>query len=398
MHFDRVRSLYSVNIICQSKTTIVLVVFILSSLLSIISLKYFPGPYIWISLSWFGFLIFSTILSKTPFLKAMWLNIGVFFIVFGIFEAYLWIFSKNQVNGIRCEGTYTKGYFVDNDILGYAPPKGVIVTSAKYHGKDLIYNVTYTINSYGLRISPPSQGNKISDGVLFFGGSYTFGEGVEDYETLPYVVGKKSTYRIANFGFHGYGPHQMLSTLEHGLVDAIDGFRPKIAIYHALVDHIWRSAGFSSWDLHGPRYIIAPSGKVEYKGHFDDNFIIPVKIRKLLNKSFTYAKVLNRRDVYTKNNMKLFLGIVDTSKKIFLGKYPNSLFHVILWDTGNKKVVAELLHGLREKDVQVHLISNILPNYAGNRAIYQINEYDKHPNAKAYERIAQYVVDKILGK
>jgi hypothetical protein len=54
-----------------------------------------------------------------------------------------------------------------------------------------------------------------------FGCSFTFREGVEDREAMPYLVGELSKYIVYNFGFHGYGAHQMLSALEYGIVDRI---------------------------------------------------------------------------------------------------------------------------------------------------------------------------------
>lgn len=46
---------------------------------------------------------------------------------------------------------------------------------------------------------------------------------VNDNETAAYQVGEMSSgnYRIFNFGFKGYGPHQMLSAIEHSLVEDI---------------------------------------------------------------------------------------------------------------------------------------------------------------------------------
>ena len=92
----------------------------------------------------------------------------------------------------------------------------------------VFYDVTYTINKYGLRVSPHDLKENITNtynfkNILFFGGSFTFGEGVNDDENLPWKIEKKSNYKLKsyNFGFHGYGSHQMLRTLELGLIDNI---------------------------------------------------------------------------------------------------------------------------------------------------------------------------------
>ena len=77
----------------------------------------------------------------------------------------------------------------------------------------------YTIGPNGLRVSPPYEEVADVPCALFFGGSFTFGTGVEDDEALPYVAGilSEGKYRVYNFGYRGYGPHQMLAALESGL-------------------------------------------------------------------------------------------------------------------------------------------------------------------------------------
>lgn len=92
-----------------------------------------------------------------------------------------------------------------------------------------------------------------------------------DEETLPHLVGSALAPRYAavNFGFSGYGPHQALAAMEHGLIDAV-GCRPRHAIYLAIPDHAVRAARQRPWDLHGPRYERAADGSAVARGHFDD--------------------------------------------------------------------------------------------------------------------------------
>ncbi len=96
--------------------------------------------------------------------------------------------------------------------------------------------------------SPPPSNKENGKCVLFFGGSFTFGEGLNDNETMPYSVGikMKGKYQVYNFGFHGYGPHQMLSAIEHNMVNDIISCKQKYVIYQALVTHADRSGGFLS--------------------------------------------------------------------------------------------------------------------------------------------------------
>jgi hypothetical protein len=315
----------------------------------------------------------------------------------------------HSVDGIHHEDWSRKGYFSSDEILGYVPIKGKIVNSIAYKGTEILYNVTYTIGDNGLRISPPSKLTDNNQCIIFFGCSFTFGEGVEDREAMPYVVGQLSHYKVYNFGFHGYGPHQMLSAIEHGVVARIVDCNPIVAIYQAIMDHIERAAGLSPWDIHGPKYIILSEGILKYDGHFNDHssiiwgnnpFPIISQVGEQIEKSFTYKKYFhNRHRSINDRDVKLFLEIVDASRKKITDTYPGSAFHVILWDENHNYKYYSMVHeGLRKKGINHHLISNILPNFSVRRSDYEINQYDKHPNALAHTLIAQYIVQTILGR
>ena len=74
----------------------------------------------------------------------------------------------------------------------------------------MLHNVTYTTESNGLRVAPPWRKNDLAGTVLFFGCSFTFGEGLNDSETLPYQVGIQSggRYRTLNFASLDIDPNK----------------------------------------------------------------------------------------------------------------------------------------------------------------------------------------------
>ena len=115
----------------------------------------------------------------------------------------------------------------------------------KFLDDEPIFDVVYTTNEAGLRASPPSA--EARESILFFGGSFTFGTGVNDDETMPHRggVATKGKYRVFNFGYAGYGPHQMLAAIEGGLVDEIVIEPPKYVIYQAIPHHVERAAGLA---------------------------------------------------------------------------------------------------------------------------------------------------------
>ncbi len=199
--------------------------------ISCVFLKFFFLPYAWISALWLIFLIYMLSIIKSPWKKSLFLNLSIFTSLFGYYEVHLFLSDKNRIE-------YEENYAIIHDFLGSVPQKNRTSVSTRYHNSEVIHKSTYTIDSNGLRISPPYQSADTIECILFFGGSFTFGEGVGDTETMPYQTGMKldGAYRIYNFSFYGYGPHQMLSSIEHGIIGEILTCRPKYIIYQAIFE------------------------------------------------------------------------------------------------------------------------------------------------------------------
>src|SRR5690606_28602961 len=77
------------------------------------------------------------------------------------------------------------GYFRSDPLLGYGPTPLVTVQARLVQGNHVVYDVLYRINGSGIR-KHPHEPRSSKRAVLFFGGSYTFGEGVNDDQTLPF--------------------------------------------------------------------------------------------------------------------------------------------------------------------------------------------------------------------
>jgi hypothetical protein len=76
---------------------------------------------------------------------------------------------------------------------------GSMVRVSKLHDDEVIFDVVYTISAHGFRVTPGAGGTSGSAGrVLFFGCSYTFGEGVEDDQTLPRTSAAAKSRRVAS--------------------------------------------------------------------------------------------------------------------------------------------------------------------------------------------------------
>lgn len=165
-------------------------------------------------------------------------------------------------------------YFRRDAELGYAALPDRTVRALRVDGDRVIYDAVYRTGADGWRVVP---GAAQGDEFLFFGCSLTVGEGVEDWETLPAVFVAELGGRVGarNFGFHGYGPHQMVRLLETGRVAVPAGRRVVRAFYQSLPGHAARASGRSPWDTGGPRYVLddaSPSG-VRHTGPFHELWV-----------------------------------------------------------------------------------------------------------------------------
>ena len=357
-------------------------------------LLYLPVPFFWVALLWSGVLFVLAIKLRHASLRVIAFNLAAVVMTLGALELY---FHSSETE--RMAGSFTEDYFTDHEVLGYSPATGREFRAIKYSGEELVYDVKYRIDKRGLRVSPPAQDPPACGSVLFFGGSVTFGEGVEDDQAMPYVTGVMSDgrYAIDNFGFHGYGPHQMLAALEQGIVDATSIVPVNTVIYQGIPAHVARAAGRARWDRHGPRYVLQNSGKPVYAGPFDNGLPHPlIWLRKQLDKSAFYRWTGTLQQDAAPQEIVLYTAIVAAARDAVARKFPAAEFHVLLWGNPGEKTFDAILNGLRAAGVMVHPVSEILPGFTLDPATYEISPFDRHPNPRTHEQIARYVSSQIL--
>ena len=355
------------------------------------------SPWIWLALIWAGALTASAFYLRHVFLRIVCINLAAVIFALGIGELWFAI-AAIQAPEQTYTGDYIGDYFVDHALLGYGPKPDYAATAGLTVNGRQIYDTSYSINLSGLRITPQTPNAESS--VLFFGGSFTFGEGVSDNQSMPFEVGHLigSEIKVHNFGFHGYGPHQMLAALESGLVDSIVSQPARVVVYQAIDSHVPRAAGRAFWDFSGPRYVLTETGDAELAGHFDEGH---GEFRKWLfenlNTSHMYQQIFGVNSAVSDADISLFVAIVSRSRDLLKVKYPAVEFHVLLWGYSENENFVSLHDALMEKGITVHSVSDILPEYETNPGLYQIDADDTHPNALAHEIIALYVADKIIA-
>ena len=168
---------------------------------------------------------------------------------------------------------YPKKYFGrDSNGIPRAPEgRWRVVTTTSDTG-ETVYDVEYTIDGFGKRVTPVHGAQPREKFAMFFGCSYTMGEGVEDDETTAYYLGELApAYMPVNYAFHGDDPFGALARLETFDFAAQVPQRSGVGFYVFLDDHVNRvndSSSVASWHGNGPYYDLEENGRLVRNGSF----------------------------------------------------------------------------------------------------------------------------------
>ncbi len=102
-----------------------------------------------------------------------------------------------------------------------------------------------TIDDLGERVTKaiPIPGN--SDKILFVGGSFTMGAGLDDQETFAWKIQETFPFLdIRNLGVGGYGTYQSLQVLQQQFNQKS---KPQAVIYGFIAHHLYRNVAEPGW-------------------------------------------------------------------------------------------------------------------------------------------------------
>ena len=221
-------------------------------------------------------------------------------------------FLLKKKDNILKDVKYQKSY------LGYQPAPGIQNHLIISNGKTII-DSTYTIGKDGFRVTPKESNINFTKGINFFGGSYTFGWGLNDHETLPYFLQKNlKDWNVKNFAVNGYGVHQMLAHIENE-----QKILKEINILITANFHAVRSSCKTNYSFGTPKYIIDDNQNLIRSGYCRNlllkKFQLPKifgsiinrsEIKKLLDKVFAKQNDINSKDI------DIYISIIKKIKKL----------------------------------------------------------------------------------
>ena len=197
---------------------------------------------------------------------------------------------------------YETTHWVTDSLLGYAfaPDNRTLRDSKRRIGTDsLLYHVVYQLENGRRVTSDATSADRPS--VVFIGDSFVFGLGLNDWQTLPWMLNNMvdSTDAVQNWGVPGYGLHQVYAQLASGRLTSVYPTEksPPLLVYLYLPDHLYRAAGYADWDPNGPHYE-THAGRPVFKGAFSSNRWLSATYHQRWRKSRLYQTVGRRIEHY----------------------------------------------------------------------------------------------------
>jgi lysophospholipase L1-like esterase len=212
-----------------------------------------------------------------------------------------------------------KGFSTWRPVLGWGPAKAGSYSAVKHAPSgETVYDVTYTIDDHLLRKTISAQSGPL---FAFFGDSFTFGEGLQDSETMPQAFADLTDrkFQVLNLGFPGYGPQQFYGALQNGLFDTTLGPNPRLFIYLTSVWHAERAACKPNFMARAARY--APvNGELVYQGDCTAGW--RRNLKELLGNFSAFRNFIEPMNIaVAHDDIKLYLTMLEKTVQLAKQKY-----------------------------------------------------------------------------
>ncbi len=314
----------------------------------------------------------------------MGLSIGLV-IAIGLLKYY------NAQHSPHFFGNYTLEGFMPHPKLGYAPKLDTKLNSCKTLGRDTLYCAMYTIDGHGRRIMPPAD--TASKHLLFFGCSYTYGEGVNDDQSFAYQIAlSKPQYQVYNYAYSGYGPQQMLALMQFSNWQSDIKHSQGYLIYNLLPEHVFRAAGspyyLQGWGSTAPHYKLDGDSLVYYANCYDWRPIY-TGFHQFLGWSGLGSFVTEFPDHYNEGDVELTTAILVEAQRRYLEQFPHGKFVVAIPPVdGQEADFVKLATNLTKAGIvcwDMHEEMTYGPPY--------IIPNDGHPNSEGHKELARLLTN-----
>lgn len=323
----------------------------------------------------------------------MILGLGLSAVLLGIAEIACRILESYDPGvSVETSGEYQQW----DEKLGYGAIPGVSTRVVKRAGKELVFDVTYRTDEFGRRVVPFGEPARRDRHLLFFGCSVAFGEGIPAEATTAAECARLlPDHRPYIYAHPGYGPQQMLEQLVRLEVDREIAEAEGVLVYAFIDDHVGRAIGdlhtFANWGADMPCYELVSQGEgVERRGTFADvGWFRSAFYHPLYSSALVRRSGLNLPLWIGAQEIELTAGIIRAARKIYLRKFPQGRFCVLIYPSTRLHGEA-LANRLTGAGIEVLDYARLLDPDPFH---YKIHDLDHHPNAEANKIVARRLVE-----
>lgn len=252
-----------------------------------------------------------------------------------------------------------------------------------------VFDATYSIDSFGRRITPVQNEAAKNKFLLFLGCSMTFGPGLRDDETLPFYTAKlMMDYQPYNNAQGGDGPYDILALLEnHDWAHAIPE-KNGVILYVFYDGHVRRLMGsFSTpWNYSWPYYQLNAEGSLVRHGTFRTAMPLRYKLYDWLQKSplvhlagFNFPFQIKEKDII------MTARTIEAMRDQVRHLWPEGRFYVAFYPASMYAKALEPL--LKERQIDLLDYSFLFKPYEDGYCI----KGDGHPSAYANQVLAKAI-------
>jgi len=321
------------------------------------------------------------------------ITVIVLLVIIGFFyDIYFRKFFKNSVP--ITTGTLFNAVHPDS-LLGFRPNNNVFCSGKKIFRDTLIYEMSYRLDSNGHRVMPVNLATN-EKFAAFLGCSFTFGDGLNDRETIPAYFSKNSKiYQGYNFGYSGYGPAQALIKLQHDSLEKIVKQKDGFGFFMFIHDHIHRTIGsMSNFKMNkglNPCFEIEGKNLV-YKGLFKNVYPKRCAIYKKMAEN-GFCRYFNIGYPFRLNDehFELTGRVLEEIAKEFNKKFQNDKFYVVMYPSISQKEY-------EEDEKIIEYLKNKKIKYLDYRKLFDPTKkpyyilHDHHPTAFANDVLTKQMI------
>lgn len=263
------------------------------------------------------------------------------------------------------------------------------------HGSEIVFDVHVDVDAFGRRVTWDREPRRRTRFLAVFGCSFTFGEGVENDETLPSRIGRNAPgYRVYNFP--GAGVPEMLTRAEDTVFSAEIGEQDGIGLFVFIPDHVRRTAPSLVYaELKGdqPFYRERPSGRIARTATMAAARPVMAAVYDWLShEQLLQWFRLNVPFALGDDDVRFTVRLLKELRSVFVAKTGARELIIVLWPSNGEltNVLTDYLDSYGMPYLDYEAVSDYA-KYLPPGAPYQLSRYDSHPSAEVYELIGDQI-------